>query len=68
MFLPCERHIFWLRLHHGPCTIILISEVMCIIERDGEIETTVFTVRCYASVICSRCVSERGQDHMNSFF
>jgi len=34
------KHIFWLCLDHDPCTIILISEVVCIIGRETEIKLT----------------------------
>jgi len=40
MFILCVKHIFWSRVHHGPCTIILISEVTGYVhyrKRDREV-------------------------------
>jgi len=34
----CVKHIFWSRVHLGPRTMILISDVMCIIGRGRKRE------------------------------
>jgi len=47
MCLPCVKHVLWLCWHHGPCEMILISELLCITGREGEVGTLVCEMQAH---------------------